>query len=104
MVDEYRTAGFLVQIRFDPWSGPIGLDPTDPSASQCTTVIGGRGVQINTLWRNEHTIHASWPRLAPDPFGHLHLAITIRASDFRRYDEMIGVLRSVRFKNLPEGD
>jgi hypothetical protein len=97
IVNEYRLDGFSVQISYDHMSGPVGVGPIGPGSSQCRVTIGGREAQITTFWEAGHIIHASWGDIAPGPLGNLHLSIVIRARDARRYPEMIGILRSVRF-------
>ncbi|CAA9310338.1 MAG: hypothetical protein AVDCRST_MAG89-1075 [uncultured Gemmatimonadetes bacterium] len=97
LIDEYLLDGFSVRISYDHMSGPVGVGPVGPGSTQCRLPIGGREAQITTLWEGEHIIHASWGDIAPSPLGDLGLAITIRARDARRYPDMIGILRSVRF-------
>ena len=97
LIDEYQLDGFSVRVAFDHMSGPIGVGAIGPGSTECRVTVGGREALIVTYWEGEHIIYASWGNIAPSQLGDLALAITIRARDARRYPEMIGILRSVRF-------
>jgi hypothetical protein len=100
---EFELDGLSLRVAFSSWEGRTGLGASGPNSSECFMEIGGHDATIVTWWMDALRIQAAWGPIVPGPFGDMGLSVSFRARGTARYEDMVAIIRSVRFKPVEEG-